>query len=1060
MANITVDIKKKSIEIGSNLVAIGKWWMNPWVYDPQEIKADAFDMDNMVDWIDKHYLTTEQIEEFDGKQDALTAWDNIDITNNVISATDTTYTAWEWISIDENNVISNTRVSAEWWNIEWDIEDQADLQEALADKQDVLTAGANVQIENNVISATDTTYTAWEWISIDSNNVISNTQTSAEWWNIEWDIEDQTDLKAALDSKQNTISDLSQIRSNATAGKNASDTIATYWDVVTHDVDEFVTSDAIGEWVLTIQKNSTTVDTFSANAKTDKTINITVPTQASDIGAMPDTTKYAANLEMSLNSSTYVITTQLKDQDGNNIWAARTIDLPLESVVVDWEYDEENKKIILTLENGNTIEFSVADLVSGLQTEITVDNKLDADLVDDTTASHKFVTSTEKSCISTAVQPWDLATYAKCCDIPTDNCQLANGCGYTTCIGTLVESDLQPYAKSCDLATVATSGKYCDLDWRVTDNCQIANSCGFTTCTWTLVASDIENLAQCCDIPTDNCQLANSCGYTTCTWTLVASDIENLAQCCDIPTDNCQLSNSCWYTTCTGTLVESDLCWYQKTCNMVCNLTDADNDHYPTAKAVADAMACAWVGDMLKSVYDPCWCEGDAFNACNMYNMPHIPTDNSELANGCWYIKWINCSDVTTALWYTPYNSTNPNWYTTCTWTLVQSDIANLAKCCDIPTDNCQLSNWCNYATCTYVNDSINSVTAYYITKDAAGNQFATYAELSAATTFYSGWEVRIPTRNDYTVVLADETHDDATTRYLYNNWWEYQYTINETALTQAQLDALNSWITCSKVSCYDSVVSTVSWFWDIVSCDASDFATPSDIPTDNYQLANGCGYTTCTWTLQSCDISCINWCVITNWWNVCIQWWIANDTTCTTSCIEAIWSWTKAQFESMTKDNDKYYIVEDAWSPVAVVTSVNWNTWAVTVSEFEPDNAWSADQVLTKTVSGYEWANAAWSDYSWVTKTITNWEIEIWLRTIVNVPTSNFTLTLPATLKDWEEYAIRIISETSYTMTLWTWFTNPRNVDTTLSGNATDQYVFLAINGELELQPLVDTWA
>ena len=37
-----------------------------------------------------------------------------------------------------------------------------------------------------------------------------------------------------------------------------------------------------------------------------------------------------------------------------------------------------------------------------------------------------------------------------------------------------------------------------------------------------------------------------------------------------------------------------------------------------------------------------------------------------------------------------------------------------------------------------YVGDSINSVTAYYITKNANGDQFATYAELSAATTFYS----------------------------------------------------------------------------------------------------------------------------------------------------------------------------------------------------------------------------------------------------------------------------------------------------------------------------------
>jgi len=37
-----------------------------------------------------------------------------------------------------------------------------------------------------------------------------------------------------------------------------------------------------------------------------------------------------------------------------------------------------------------------------------------------------------------------------------------------------------------------------------------------------------------------------------------------------------------------------------------------------------------------------------------------------------------------------------------------------------------------------YVDDGINSVTAYYITKNAQGDQWATYAELAAATTFYS----------------------------------------------------------------------------------------------------------------------------------------------------------------------------------------------------------------------------------------------------------------------------------------------------------------------------------
>jgi hypothetical protein len=51
----------------------------------------------------------------------------------------------------------------------------------------------------------------------------------------------------------------------------------------------------------------------------------------------------------------------------------------------------------------------------------------------------------------------------------------------------------------------------------------------------------------------------------------------------------------------------------------------------------------------------------------------------------------------------------------------------------------------------------------------------------------------RVPTKNDYTIVLDDENHGDEVTRYIYNSGWEYQYSINESPMTQAQLDALNS---------------------------------------------------------------------------------------------------------------------------------------------------------------------------------------------------------------------------------------------------------------------------
>ena len=153
----------------------------------------------------------------------------------------------------------------------------------------------------------------------------------------------------------------------------------------------------IGDATLTFQKNGTIVDTFTANATSNKTINFTVPTSASDVNALPDSTKYAAAVDMSLNETTYVLTLQLKDQNGNNIGQAKTVDLPIESVVVSGSYDSDTKEVVLTLQGGSEVRFSVADLVAGLQTEISATNMVSSDFIDDTEKAHKFVSSQEKA---------------------------------------------------------------------------------------------------------------------------------------------------------------------------------------------------------------------------------------------------------------------------------------------------------------------------------------------------------------------------------------------------------------------------------------------------------------------------------------------------------------------------------------------------------------------------------------------------------------------------------------------------------------------------------------
>lgn len=120
-----------------------------------------------------------------------------------------------------------------------------------------------------------------------------------------------------------------------------------------------------------------------------------LPTTAAEVHALPDSTRYAANLEASINPNTYVISLQLRDQNDNALGNLRTIDLPLETVVVSGRYDAANKQVVLTLKDGSEIRFSVADLVSGLQPTIDAGHKVNADLVDDTTSTHKFITASK-----------------------------------------------------------------------------------------------------------------------------------------------------------------------------------------------------------------------------------------------------------------------------------------------------------------------------------------------------------------------------------------------------------------------------------------------------------------------------------------------------------------------------------------------------------------------------------------------------------------------------------------------------------------------------------------
>ena len=160
---------------------------------------------------------------------------------------------------------------------------------------------------------------------------------------------------------------------------------------------------AINNGTLTIQANGETIGTFGANSSEDVTINInatggvqsdwsqndssepdyiknkpTIPSQASDVGALPDSTKYGAGLRLENGS-----TLHLKDQNGSDLGDSVTIsteDTGATSVettgygnaVTTASYDSSTRKITLTkgtefqTANDNSLDTTAKNVVSAI----------------------------------------------------------------------------------------------------------------------------------------------------------------------------------------------------------------------------------------------------------------------------------------------------------------------------------------------------------------------------------------------------------------------------------------------------------------------------------------------------------------------------------------------------------------------------------------------------------------------------------------------------------------------------------------------------------------------
>ena len=113
-----------------------------------------------------------------------------------------------------------------------------------------------------------------------------------------------------------------------------------------------------------------------------------------------------------------------------------------------------------------------------------------------------------------------------------------------------------------------------------------------------------------------------------------------------------------------------------------------------------------------------------------------------------------------------------------------------------------------------FVDSMVSSLLARYITSNSAGDSFATNAALLAGPYYLDGNLITTSNLNvnDYAMVMEDETHDGKPARYIWSGTqWSFQYVLNNTTFTQAQIDAMNSTITYSKVQDYDAHIGNTT---------------------------------------------------------------------------------------------------------------------------------------------------------------------------------------------------------------------------------------------------------
>jgi len=719
--------------------------------------------------------------------------------------TDTTYTAGDGISID-NGVISATGTggSSEWGNITGTLSDQTDLQDALDDKQDVLTAGVGINITDNTISADTTetnlidtkqvvalplanvaltgsyndlvntpsiptktsdlnndsnfatlsdiptdnnqlnngagyqTYddvqnaisgkqdilTAGTGIDI-TNNVISSTQSSAEWGNISGTLSDQTDLQDALDDKQDIL----------TAGTGIDITS----DIISIDGEEaeLVDLPVVNDAVLTIEQNNTQIGTFSANASSNVTINISVPTDVSDLNndsgyqTYSDVESMVSGKQDELTAGTgiditnNVISCTQSNAEWGNITGTLSDQTDLQDALND-KQDTLTAGLGISI-SGNTIstnnKMAIATSLATVATSGDYNDLLNKPTIPTNTSDlnndEGFITHIDSTDVTTALgyTPYDSSNpdgyTTNVGTVTSVNNSSPDSNGNVTLsipaaqvnsdwdavsgvaqilnkptLGTMAAETASDYTKTSGLATVATSGAYSDLSGTPTVD-QSYSGVSTNAQSGVAVKSAIDAAIASVYKPAGSVAFASLVNPSSAT----EGYVYNITD--DFTTDNRFIEGSgvsypagtnIVVINTTGTTYKFDvlvgfidLSGYTPSSRTIngkaltsnISLTASDVGAVYTAgtgivvsnnEVSADALAVQELDtEQTSEITLATVATSGSYE--DLSNKPTIPAATSQLTNDSGFITGITSNNVITALGYTPYNSSNPSGY-------------------------------------------------------------------------------------------------------------------------------------------------------------------------------------------------------------------------------------------------------------------------------------------------------------------------------------------------------------------------------------------------------------